>query len=162
MTRANIVLKQKYFPKNTYLELGSDGYPSSILPELIKFLVNHRNKSAEFHKDLPRVFEEIQAGEFSDLVSNLFLKPGQVGNFSYAYEVDLINATIKVWDSTLYWVNVPEDWEEKGYMGISIGKNGKHGYTSWRKGKKLLEITLDEILADTELTIENETIKYKI
>jgi hypothetical protein len=113
-TRANIVIKSPaQSGLSFYYERRSDGYPSEVVPILAAY------------------------DGTPESLSDLHLMPGQVGNFSYSYELDVGNGTIKVWDSQYYWQNAPEDWEEKGWQGCYQNKKGKWGYKGYRKGKRL-------------------------
>ena len=159
MTRANIELVQEYFPKRTHLEMGGDGYPSNVLPELAKFAMEHYNSSSEFHKDLNPFYKDIQGGAYSNLVEAFYLRPGQVGNFSYAYKVDLVKGTIIAWENKMRWFYAPENWKEKGYECYE-SKNGRAGWSGWVKGKRVFETTFEE-LAKGKVTFDDEVIYEK-
>lgn len=141
MTRANVVLKAKY-SSDTKLQIGSDGYPSEVLPAMVKCLAQHINFSPHPEK----MYDTFGSQEFGKLVDDLGLFPGHVGNPYYYYEIDLEKGIVRAWESQTYWVNAPVDWEEKGWNCYK-GSNGKFGYTNWRKGKKIFHTTVDDLMA---------------
>lgn len=111
MTRGNLIIQSPAQGLSFYYQINSSAYPREIIPELLKY------------DGTP---ESLDLG----------LEPGQVGNFSYFYELDVTSGTLKVWDSTTYWQNAPKNWKEKGY-NCWMGKNGQYGYTNWKKKNRL-------------------------
>ena len=115
-TRANVCIKGiaegSGKELSFYYEIPNSAYPEEVLPELIKY-----------------------DGTPESLI-DLNLTPGQVGNASYFYGLNATDGTLKVWDSQRYFQYAPKNWEEKGYS-YSETRDGRPGYTSWRKGKRL-------------------------
>ena len=159
MTRANIEIVQDAFPKRTFLEVGSDGYPSNILEPMVKFLTDHIWNWAITNKEETIHYQQIQKCEYVDLVTNLCAAPGGVANFSYSYKIDLIQGKITVWNSTLRWFYAPKNWEERGWT-CNETKNGRAGYTNWVKGKKLHEINLTDIIKNKGVKIEDKWVEF--
>lgn len=151
MTRANIVIVHGSYPKKAFLEKGSDGYPSEVIPELVKFLVAHVNNSSSEE----RLYKYVSSDALVTLMSELYLTLGQIGNFYYAYEVDLVKGTIKAWESKTRWVNAPADWEKRGWV-CWLGSNGKYGYTNWVKGKIVFSTDIETLLKDMQFEVEGE------
>jgi hypothetical protein len=120
MTRANFEIV--YDGQSVKLQMGGDGYPENVLPIIENIMAKFENHCVSF--------------TFGEIISKLFLFPGHVGNFCYYYKIDLDTETVTCWESNTYWVNAPKDWKEKGWS-CWMGKNGKYGYTNWRKGKKV-------------------------
>ena len=110
MTRANIVIYSIILGIKFEYCVSGDGYPSRVMPEL-----------------------KAWDGTLESL-TDLYLQVGRIGNFYYAYELNLDTGEIKAWDAKTYWVNAPSDWKERGW-NCWENSDGKPGYTSWRKGK---------------------------
>ena len=115
MTRANILIISD--GNKFKLRIGSDGYPADVLPILIPY------------KDA-RDYYELDLRQF---VIDLGLTLGHIGNPCYYYDLNLDDHWLKAWKSTMYWVNAPENWRERGW-NCHLGGNGKYGYENWRKG----------------------------
>ncbi len=162
MTRANIEIIQEYFPTKAHLVINSDGYPENVVPALVNFLVEHVNEGAIYRNKVNKtpvtekeLYGSIDSGALQNLLKETYATIGSIGNFSYAYKVDLLKGTITAWNSGTRWINAPENWEERGWS-CWIGKNGKAGYTTWIKGKKVFEITLEQLLKEKQYTVEDE------
>lgn len=118
MTRGNLTIKCY---KNKWLfQISSDGYPEDIVPSLLKIIKLN--------------VYDIYLDTIQNLIGNVAL--GHVGNPCYYYDIDLVEKTIKVYESKTYWVNAPDNWKELGWYCWQ-GSNGKMGYIDWRKGKKI-------------------------
>lgn len=141
MTRANFNIIAGY--GSIKLQIGSDGYLSGVIDE-VKELVKSVASTNSFFKDGFGFYDNPSGDDLGKFISDLNLSIGHVGNFSYAYEIDFVKQKIKAWDSTIYWVNAPEDWEARGW-NCWKGNNGKYGYTNWRKGKLIYDKTFLEI-----------------
>lgn len=119
MTRANLLVITRF--GRFKFRWGSDAYPEDVREFLVKLARMNEMPSVDW------LAENNPAGN---------LTPGTVGNPYYYYEVDQLKHTVTMWDSDVYWVNAPDDWKERGY-NCWQGKNGRYGYSNWRKGKKL-------------------------
>lgn len=141
MTRANIVIitRQGKFK----FQSNSSAYPSWIMEPILRFIGSAASNLLETGKivfyDAPDTFA------LSELIDKCGLTLGTIGNFSYHYEIDFVNKTIKVWDSNTRWVNAPIDWKERGY-GCWENEKGKYGWTNWVKGKLLYSKRFDELV----------------
>jgi len=168
MTRANIQIIQGQFPKKTHLEIGSDAYPESVVPALVTFLLGHVNSGAIYRNDKnpaevkeKELYDSISSSDLVILLQDTYATIGGVGNFSYAYEVDLVKGTVKAWESGIRWINAPLDWEKRGWR-CWTGKNGKAGYTTWVKAKKVFEISIEELRKNDTYTVEKAEIQIVI
>ena len=119
MTRANLLVITRF--GRSKFEWGSDAYPESVR-EFLKQLAAMKEMP-----DVDWLAENNPAGP---------LTPGTVGNPYYYYEVNQLKGTVTMWDSSIYWVNAPEDWKARGW-NCWQGENGRYGYSNWRKGKRL-------------------------
>lgn len=115
MTRANILIISDDDKFKLYV--GSDGYPKELIPILLQY--------KEPHDD------EFDLKQFCIDIGNVRL--GHVGNAYYYYDLNLDLHEVKAWEAATYWVNAPDDWQERGW-GCYLGKNGRYGYHNWRKG----------------------------
>ncbi len=153
MTRGNITIIQNAWPSNKiYLEQNSDAYPENVLPDLFDFLMKHFSLSRYKDGEVP-FYQRIEPQPISKLISDNYLAFEHVGNPCYYYEVDLTKGTITAWESSTFWVNAPKNWEERGW-NCWLGENGKYGYTSWRKGKKIFHLsykTLNLVVANDKI-----------
>ena len=120
-TRANLTIKS--YDNKWKFYMHSYPIPDDVVPRLLT-MIDVRNNQHE-------ITLSILQDEFDDM------SLGHIGNADYFYEVDIIKKTIGVWDSKMKWVNAPVNWEAKGWMGIYEGDNGRMGYMSIVKGKKL-------------------------
>ena len=127
MTRANLLLITKY---GTFkFEWGSDAYPEDVKDFLIALA------KMDEAPDVDWLAEHNPAGR---------LCPGTIGNPYYYYEVNQKTRTVRMWDSTTYWINAPADWKERGWHCWK-GTNGRDGYTNWRKGKLLKTLNVSKV-----------------
>ncbi|MBD3260928.1 MAG: hypothetical protein GF334_04500 [Candidatus Altiarchaeales archaeon] len=122
-TRANLIISQPSNGLRFYYGISSSGYPECVMPELIEY-----------------------SGDMGALC-DLGLSIRQIGNFDYVYEIDCDVGTIRVWDSTVYWVNAPKDWEWK--------REGKYGYMNWRK-KNRIDISEYGPFSPCDIKIESD------
>lgn len=160
MTRANVVIIAG-FPAKHCFEKGGDGYLSGVMEHIFN-LVKSVSKTRE-DRILGKVIEFWDMPDSRDLstfIDSCSLTLGHVGNFSYAYEIDLNKQTIKAWDYKTSWVNAPLDWEERGWS-CHRGKNGKYGYTNYVKGKRLVDIKFSDAvkIENGEVVINNELLQ---
>lgn len=103
--------------------ISSDGYPSRILEPLKTF-----------------------DGDIANLAHELYMNIDPAGNVDYYYQINCDTNTLTYWRSQIYWRNAPEDWKERGW-NCWLGKNGKYGWSEWRKGKKLEEYRYPKYLS---------------
>lgn len=131
-TRANLLIIQDSYQKKIYLERMNSGNPEELLPAIVKFC------KSQIWNDI--VVKIIGHG-IGDLINDLELSMSKIGNFSYHYEINLIDETVKIWKFANRWVYAPENWKEKGWSCYEI-KNGRYGYTNRIKGKLLFNMDL--------------------
>ena len=150
-TRANFHLITKQGLHK--FQSNSSAYPSEMLPKIFRLV-----QSCEFNtKD----FGEPDSLGLSDLFDGCGLTLGSIGNFSYVYELNFINKTLRVWNNKFRWVNAPNDWQERGWNCWVGGKNNTYGYTNWIKGKLLVSLKFDQMLTLTH-EIDMVVLKYAI
>jgi hypothetical protein len=139
MTRANIyiITSQGKFK----FQSNSSAYPSNIMDSIIHFAL-----SVVSGREETPVYDQPDSRELSKFIDELGLTIGLVGNFSYVYEIDFTQCTIKVWENSLRWVTAPADWKERGWNCWIGGKNKTYGYTNWVKGKNIYNKTFDSLI----------------
>ena len=142
MTRANFYIIAGY-PKMHTFERGSDGYPSGVMEDIFKFVLSVAKVDKE-KKELS-FWDNSNGQDLANFISDCNLILGHVGNFSYAYEINLKERTVRAWESTTRWINAPKDWKEKGWSCYE-NKKGVAGYTTWVKGKKLFDVKFSEMI----------------
>ena len=140
MTRANFEIICGY-PKKHCFEKGSDGYLSGVMGDIFKFILS----CAHIDGGNLEFYESPAAWDLAAFIKECNLTLGHVGNFCYAYEIDFKKKTVKAWNSNTRWVNAPENWEERGWSCYKNEK-GKWGYTTWVKGKMLINIKFKEMI----------------
>lgn len=158
MTRANVyvITRQGKFK----FQANSSAYPSNVMGDIIEFATSAASKNAIFNGQIG-FYDHPDSRALSTLIYEMGLTLGEVGNFSFVYEIDFVKQRVKVWNSTTYWVNGPEDWEAKGW-NCWKGKNGKYGYTNWKKNKLLFDkhfISLIEDVVSENAVINDNTMK---
>ena len=121
MTRANLTIK--FYDNKWKFEMNDYPLPNNVVPKLLLMI------------DTCKTQYEIDLSKLQDYFGDMSL--GHIGNADYFYEIDIHKRTINVWDSKIKWINAPSNWKERGWLGIYEGKNGRMGYTSIVKGKKI-------------------------
>ncbi len=162
MTRANVVIIAGY-PAKHYFEKGGDGYLSGVMEDIFNFVqsISRRREDRILGVTID-FWDRPDSSGLSTFIEDCNLTLGHVGNFSYAYEIDLNKQTIKAWDYKTSWVNAPLNWEEKGWSCYK-GKNGKYGYDNFVKGKKLVDIKFsDAVKLENDFVVINEELLEKI
>jgi len=152
-TRANIVIvtEQGKFK----FQANSSAYPSNFAKPIFEFIRSLATKNLGCRNLENGIgFYEPDSITLPELISDLGLSLGTVGNFCYVYEIDFVKKTLRVWEEKISWINAPEDWKERGW-NCWIGKNGKYGYSNWIKGKKIFDSKFIDMLKKT--TFEDTT-----
>lgn len=132
MTRAQIRIFSKLQHIAFTYGVNSDGYPDRLVTPLENF-----------------------SGSILPLTEDLSLSISPAGNVDYYYDIDCDAATLTYWQSQSYWCNAPDNWEQLGW-NCWEGENGKYGYPSWRKGKKLDTISISPHPITVLLTANNK------
>jgi len=136
MTRGNLTIKS--YGNKWLFEMSNYPVPEDVVPELLIILseFNHR-------KDIP-------LSRLRDTFDDMHF--GHIGNPDYIYEVDIEKKEIAAWETRNKWVNAPDNWDEKGWNGIYKGKNGRMGYMSVAKGKRIdISNYIEEHIFNTKL-----------
>ena len=120
-TRANLTIK--YYDNKWKFEMNSYPIPKDVVPQLLLMVDKCKNQHDLCLSMLQEAFDDMSLGH--------------IGNADYFYEIDLVKKTINAYESKMTWINAPSNWKERGWLGIYEGKNGRMGYTSIVKGKKI-------------------------
>lgn len=142
MTRANFhfITRQGCFK----FQGNSSCYPSEMIPNIFDFIKSVASHNSYFDSGFG-FYDVPESNGVSTVIDTCGLTFGSVGNFCYVYEVDFVKQTLRIWDSRIYWVNAPTDWQAKGYHCYK-GENGTIGYSNWRKGKLLYNNSFSNII----------------
>jgi hypothetical protein len=143
MTRANVIIvtTQGKFK----FQANSSAYPSYFGKTMFNFIRHCATQNLGASPVNGIGFYEPESNILSELINDLGLSLGSVGNFDYVYEFDFVKRTFKVWESKLSWVNAPIDWRERGW-NCWLGKNGKFGWSNWVKGKLIFNSTFYDMV----------------
>jgi hypothetical protein len=132
------------------------------MEDIFKFIHSTAYFDTHHEKKL-KFYDRPNAWDLAEFIKEANLTLGHVGNFSYFYEIDFNKQTFKAWDYTTRWINAPVDWEARGWRCWK-GTNGKFGYSTFCKGKKLLDVTFLDIvkLDENKKPVINQTLLNKL
>lgn len=159
MTRANflIITRSGKFK----MQGNSSCYPSNTMSNVLTFATSTASMNAGAKNGF---YDEPYSQDIAEFIESIGLTFGYVGNPTYYYEIDFVKQSVKVFETKSRWINAPLDWEEKGWVGVYQGKNGRMGYKDHNvKGKCIYQKSFSELVDNmkhlkSELVLEAEKI----